>query len=496
MKGIREPFSSILRIVGLVTAVTSIQLAVYSPGPAYSFAIDVLSSWYAEGDENGADYGYAVAAGDVNGDGYDDVIVGAPKHSGGAYKGGSVFVYYGAAEGLPNQFDWTLSSDLQGAAFGGAVGAGDFNGDGYDDIIIGAPEYNFSFSQAGRVYVVYGSSSGLSETADWIFDGTRKDENVGCAVASAGFVNDDLYEDIVIGARRHEVNNVEAGATFVFYGQAGGLTQTSPDWTALGSQSGADFGAAVNSAGDVNNDGYDDIIVGAPNFAHEHIGEGAAYLYLSGVSGLDVSGVYDWMVEGNQEDAHLGASVSGAGDVNGDAYADIVIGAPGYTGAVADEGAAFVFHGSGAAPPLGETADWTAVSGQAYSGFGGAVGCAGDVNNDGFDDVIVGANLYNENPEEGQNSREGAAFVFWGMIGGLQEVGATAVGDKAETELGFSVNSAGDVNGDGYADFMAGAPKYMHLDKTVLGRTYVYFGSKRIFILNRVYLPLITNSGS
>jgi hypothetical protein len=277
------------------------------------------------------------------------------------------------------------------------------------------------------------------------------------------------------------------GAAMLFYGSESGLTQTTPDWMVLGSQAGANFGASVNTAGDVNGDGCDDIIVGAPNYDNGQDNEGAAFVYMGSPTGLDPGGTYAWMAEGDVDDAGFGTSVSTAGSVNGDSFADVIVGAPHYAGALTDEGGAFVFHGS--ASGLEEDTGWTAVSGQSTSGFGFAVSTAGDVNDDGFDDVIVGANRYTH-----EHANEGAIFVYLGAPGQLQSTYWTAVGGKADTQMGHTVSTAGDVTGDGCADVIAGAPEYRQ-STDLLGRAFVYFGNNdTVSYPHRVYLPVMLNA--
>jgi hypothetical protein len=256
----------------------------------------------------------------------------------------------------------------------------------------------------------------------------------------------------------------------------------------IGTDPGADFGAAVNSAGDINNDGFDDIIVGAPNYDDGTNLGGAAYLFLGSAAGLNPTCQADWLVFGGAADAGFGTSAAGAGDINIDGFDDIIIGAPRYPGDEDNDGAVFVYHGSSTG--LAQDADWTAVSDQQGAQFGHSVGSAGDVNQDGFDDVIVGAYRYNANPDDGQNSIEGAVYVYQGAPTQLQSVPWQAFGEKAETEFGYSVNGAGDVNGDGNDDIIAGAPRFQRDSKTILGRAYVYFGQESTWPY-QTYLPLI-----
>ena len=332
-------------------------------------------------------------AGDVNGDGYDDVIVGAPE-------GGDAFAYYGSADGLSDQPDWSAHFYPVSAKFGWSVAtAGDVNGDGYDDVIVGAPYFDPVVpgypDHAGAVFVYYGSTDGLSEDPDWqVFEygygSACINPQFGLSVAMAGDVNGDGYDDVIVGAEG-------ADKAFVYYGSAMGLSSIGR----LELSGCNSFGWSVATAGDVNNDGYDDVIIGAPDcfrdFAREK--EGKVLLYLGSADGL--SDEPDWTNWGGQKDANLGQSVGTAGNFNCDEYADVIVGGKYPSGLVS------IYYGS--ATSLSTTADWTAEGGQSSSGFGRSVATAGDVNGDRGNDVIVGALLYSC-PEE----NEGAAFVYHG----------------------------------------------------------------------------------
>src|SRR5262245_57326902 len=163
-----------------------------------------------------------------------------------------------------------------------------------------------------------------------------------------------------------------------------------PDWTADGSKAFANLGWSVASAGDVNGDGYGDVIIGAPNYDNGETNEGQALLYPGSASGL--SSTPTWTVEGNQDQASLGTSVAGAGDVDGDGYDDAIVGVPLYSNGQINEGAAYLYLGTPAG--LSTTPIWTSESDQAGADFGWSVASTGDVNADGYSDVIVGAYYY------------------------------------------------------------------------------------------------------
>jgi hypothetical protein len=190
----------------------------------------------------------------------------------------------------------------------------------------------------------------------------------------------------------------------VYHGSAAGLSVTA-DWTAVSDRPSALYGISADTAGDVNGDGYSDLIVGASSYTNGESREGRAFLYQGSASGL--SATADWTAESNQVDAKFGHFAGMAGDVNGDGYSDIIVGATSYDNGESDEGRAFVYHGSTAG--LNSTAAWTAESDQAAAFFGWSVGTAGDVNGDGYSDIIVGAVSY-DNGE----SDEGRAFVYHG----------------------------------------------------------------------------------
>jgi len=429
-----------------------------------------------------ANFGYSVAsAGDVNGDGYSDVIVGAVTCTDGANAGeGRAFVYHGSATGLsatPN--NTPDDADQAGASFGCSVAsAGDINGDGYGDVIIGAYNYDDGANGSeGRVFVYYGSATGLSSSPNsTLGDANQIVARFGQTVASAGDVNGDGYSDVIIGAPGYDDGaNVDEGRAFVYHGSAAGLS-TSPNNTQDdANQAGSNFGYSVALAGDVNADGYSDVIIGAFKFDDgANVDEGRAFVYHGSATGLSAT-PNNTQDDANQAGANFGVSVSSAGDVNGDGYSDVIIGANNYDdGANTSEGRAFVYYGSasGLAASPGSTPD---DANQANANFGICVADAGDVNGDGYSDVIIGASGY----DDGANVDEGRAYVYHGSSAGLSASPNSIADDanQAGASFGFSVASAGDVNGDSFTDVIIGAYQYDDGANANEGRAFVYHGS-------------------
>jgi hypothetical protein len=435
-------------------------------------SLPTTPNWVAEGNQVDAFYGRSVGtAGDVNGDGYADLIVGAPGYDGGAEDEGRAYVYYGGPTGLTAMPVWTADGDQAWARLGQSVGtAGDVNGDGYADVVISADRFDAGQVNEGRVYVYHGSSSGLGTIPAWTAEGDQEGAQFGHVVGTAGDVNGDGYADLLVGANKYDSGQVDEGRVYVYHGGPAGLAST-PAWAAESDQAGAYLGCRIGTVGDANGDGYADAVVGADGYDADYIDEGRAYVFLGGSTGL--AEIPAWIAEGNQAGASLGLSVGTAGDVNGDGYADAVVGARNYDAGEVDEGRAFVYYGG--ISGLAQTAAWTAESDQAGAWFGWSVGTAGDINGDGYADLVVGANRYS-----GGETREGRAYIYLGAPAGLAGTPAwTGEGDQAYAHFGQSVGTAGDVNGDGYADVVIGAYLYDARFSNE-GRAYVYYGEGEI----------------
>jgi hypothetical protein len=458
-----------------------VAIVVSDGGARYPITIDPLSTtpdWTAESNQAFAWFGWSAAsAGDVNGDGFSDVIVGARLFDNGETNEGRVFVYHGSATGLSTTPSWTAESNQAGAQFGNSVAsAGDVNGDGFSDVIVGAPEFDSLEANEGRVFVYHGSATGLSTTPSWTAESNQAGARFGWSVSSAGDVNGDGFSDVIVGAHRFDNTELDEGRVFVYHGSATGLS-TTPNWTAESNQVGAQFGNSVASAGDVNGDGFSDVIVGARFFDNGETDEGRAFVYHGSATGLSTTP--NWTAESNQAFANFGFSVSSAGDVNGDGYSDVIVGAWLFDNGETNEGTAFVYHGS--ATGLSTSANWTAESNQADAQFGVSVASAGDVNGDGFSDVIVGAPLF-DSPE----ANEGRVFVYHGSASGLSTTpNWTAESNQADAQFGVSVASAGDVNGDGFSDVIVGAPLFDSPEENE-GRAFVYHGSGTSFVTQTV----------
>jgi hypothetical protein len=461
------------------------------------------------GDDGGDRSGFAVAAGDINGDGYNDLIIGAvdADPAGGEDAGETYVIYGGSLSGEIDLNDPATSADLTvygndpGDYSGYAVAAGNINGDDYDDLIIGAVSADpAGGSDAGETYVIYGSGSlpaeiDLSSTsADLTVYGDDPGDSSGFAVA-AGDINGDDYDDLIIGVYGADPPaGSDAGETYVIYG--GGslpaeidLNSTSADLTVYGRDPGDRSGLAV-AAGDINGDATDDIIIGA-NYADPAGGTaaGETYVIYGGASlpaEIDLNSTSaDFSVYGRDAGDRSGSAVA-AGDINGDGTDDLIIGVyGGDPGVGTDAGETYVIY-SGSLPSwlnlndLGTKADLTVYGDDAEDQSGAAV-AVGDINGDGYDDLIIGANY--ADPAGGTGA--GETYVIYGgpslsrtidLDSPITSADLTVYGDDEGDSSGYSV-AAGDINGDGYDDLIIGAHLADPAGGIGAGESYVIYGS-------------------
>lgn len=447
-------------------------LVVDDADAVYPITIDPVSTnpdVVLESNQELSRFGYATAnAGDVNGDGYDDVMVGAYEYDNGTTNEGGVFIYHGSAAGLSATPAVVLESALASIRYGMTLsGAGDVNNDGYDDVIVGAQNLSNGQSFEGRAYVYHGSASGVNPTPVFTVESNLANTYLGSSVAGAGDINNDGYDDIVIGAKGYTNGQTNEGALYVYRGSATGisaatLVKIESNYTS------ENLGYSVSTAGDVNNDGYDDIISGSIFYANGQSSEGGAFIYHGSAAGISTTPATT--LESNQIGGGMGRSVTSAGDVNGDGYDDVAVGVYTYSNGQSGEGRVYVYHGSASGIPT--TPVTTIESNQALANIGVSVCGAGDVNNDGYDDLIAGANLY-DNIE----TDEGRAFIYHGSAAGI---GATAVvtseSNQASADYGLSVAGGGDINGDGKSDVIVGSYNF-DSDLSNEGAVFVHYGN-------------------
>lgn len=436
------------------------------------------------GNEEGGDaFGFSVSsAGDFNGDGYEDVIV-------GQFLDEVAYIFYGQEADPISRIEIDASdADIKfygpfgsGSWFGHSVAcAGDFNGDGYDDVIIGDPKGGYFEGGKGTVYIFFGGDY-LAGTkfydfeADRIIRGEEFGDNFGWAVASAGNFNGDEYDDIVIGAPKlNEVISVDPpvkreGCGYVFCGddREGPLDIVASEDDRLEGceRNRGDVGFSVAGNVDIDGDGWDDVILGSPN-----VSGGGIQLYL-GSGGPCV----EWQLGGEYMGSKFGFAIAGVGDVNDDEYEDIIVGAPGTTvsdglSELSNAGSAYVILGrseeawrSSRSYVFDNNGIITVLGESAGDRFGSAVGGAGYFNTDSFADFIVGAPL-GSTPSPLVRP---IAYLFRGREASIDSnltmnassnYGCIFVGEDYNHRLGGAVSGMFDWNNDDSPDLLLGAP--------------------------------------
>jgi hypothetical protein len=480
-----------------------------SPGIVFAAGLEIPITdavWTFEGSQTTEYLGYSVNyAGDLNGDNYEDFAVGAPGYDEpGFVDTGRAWVFYGSATGPSATPDVTLTPphSRTSGSFGNVVfWAGDVNDDTYDDLLVSMLNYNGDpqVNQQGAVFVYYGSDTGIGTTPDWTGLGGQAQLQFGYGAAPASDVNGDDFDDIIVGS------NVGA---YVYYGSANGLDPDgsrpiglpgNADWTADTDQVDSYFGMHVGMAGDLNGDNYSDVWVAAPWYDNGEQDEGVVFVWYGSDTGLGPAATpwdADWYVQSNDVSSYTGGewlvpSASSLGDVNGDNYEDFIVAAAKYDAVSDREGLAMLFYGSanGLDPdgsrPNGNpaNADWVLAGANPVDILGYSVGRAGDYNNDGFNDVLIGVFAHDATGDNG----EGMVQLWLGSASGLtpgslpRHVDCFSAGSQQGEHVGTTVSGAGDVNNDGYDDFLTGAVYWDTPTENEAGRTYLFLGEPMVF---------------
>jgi hypothetical protein len=416
---------------------------------------------------------------DFNGDGYADVLVGAYQQDNGAENEGNAYVYYGSTSGISDSPSRTIDNPANqvNGHFGGSIAsAGDLNSDGYSDVIVGAYHQSNGAVGEGNAFVYYGSITGIPDTPSSTLDNpTNQGGQFGYSVSSAGDVNGDGYTDIIVGARTQENGAVSEGNAFVYHGSSMGVSPTpTVNLDNPANQVSGLFGSSVASAGDVNGDGFADIIVGALSQDNGAEDEGNAFVFYGSTTGVPDRPSRTFDNPTNQRNGEFGGSVASAGDTNGDGFSDIIVGAQSQDNGAVFEGNSFVYHGSLTGLPGSPTRTLENPDNQEGGKFGIAVMSAGDLNNDGFTDVVVGAHM-----QDDEAINEGKAFVYHGSTLGIPDTPSRTIENpapQADGHFGYSVSSAGDIDGNGFAEVIIGARDQ---DNGSLneGNAFIYNGS-------------------
>ncbi|MGL5064360.1 MAG: VWD domain-containing protein, partial [Microcoleus sp.] len=473
------------------------------------------------GTEAGNFSGFAVSkTGDINGDKIDDIIVGSfgadPNNVNAAGKSQVIFGdrKFPASVNLSQlngQNGFTLNgTDTEGFSGRSVSDAGDINGDGIKDFIIGAFAAPVGGqNNVGKTYIVFGTNKGfpanfnlanLNGNNGFAVTGTNTFDYAGLFATGISDINGDRIDDILISAPGPLGGT--PGKSYVIYGRTTGF---SPNINLA--QINGNSGFVINgidgnssgtaSSGDINGDGIPDLVIGADggttsggvNAGKTYVIFGQQGAFFGSVNVPELNGTTGFVIAGLGTEERSGISLTATGDLNGDGYKDLVIGAPDASaGDRINAGKTYIVFGKASAfPAIVNPAELNGSNGLTIYGFdvegsaGNAVSYAGDLNKDGFDDLLIGTPGANSDSK----NNAGKTFVVFGKkefpanFSLAETNGKNALvlnGGEADALVGNAVSGAGDINGDGIDDLVVGAPGTLFQDYP--GKSYAIFGSR------------------
>jgi hypothetical protein len=446
--------------ISAVLPVLVVSLVLFPFGASYSFNVDTdLTSSNKMTFTVGSEFGSSFDAGqDFNNDGFNDILVAAQSYS-------RAYVYFGGGDSIPASPSVTFTTTTGGQLSQGYSYAGDVNNDGFADIIMSAPNDN----SGPKVYLILGASTTTSPysvntansrtiiyTPESMAGATPQ---FGRSVSAAGDVNNDNFDDFVICAPGMNVGSiVRAGACYLIYGgnnlhSLGMSSLGSGGIKITGSTASQNFGTVVRGVGDMNKDGYDDLLINNGDYSNVYLIYGGGSLTSFTTGGLFSGVIFPKPSTVGSKD-YFGGALASAGDFNNDGFVDLMIGTGGYS--ITSPGNIFVVFGGSSLPSIFDLAALTSSTGVRYFSVGSdsagfAIAGGVDYNLDGFDDIIIGAT--------GAYQRVGAAFVVFGSAspvdssvynlgdGGISLTGAvhsqTAFGDAVGLTAGVNTNGPG-----------------------------------------------------